>query len=146
MNPELLAQLRERPELVNAAVEELMRWVPLGAGSAFARYATEDIELGGVLVRAGEPVLPSLGSANRDGDVFAEPDRLDFSRESNAHIGFGHGVHHCLGAQLARMELQVALGSLIRRLPELRMAVPETELAWKSGMLVRGLKALPVAW
>ena len=145
-NPELLAQLREKPELVNAAVEELMRWVPLGAGSAFARYATEDIELGGVLVRAGEPVLGSLSSANRDGDVFDDPDRLDFTRENNPHIGFGHGVHHCLGAQLARMELQVALGCLIARLPDLRLAVPEHELVWKKGMLVRGLRALPVAW
>jgi cytochrome P450 len=146
MNPHLLAQLRDQPELINAAVEELMRWVPLGAGSAFARYATEDIELGGVLVRAGEPVLASLSSANRDGEVFANPDVLNFNRANNPHIGFGHGVHHCLGAQLARMELQVALGCLIERFPGLSLAVPENELVWKKGMLVRGLLAMPVAW
>ena len=73
LKPQLLAQLRENPELVNAAVEELTRWIPLGAGSAFARYATEDVELGGVIVRAGEPVVASLSSANRDGDVFDDP-------------------------------------------------------------------------
>jgi cytochrome P450 len=146
-NPESLAQLRDHPELVPAAVEELLRFVPLGAGAGFPRYALEDIEVGGVLVRAGEPVLAALGSANRDGEVFDEPDRLDFTRAPAAsHIGFGHGIHHCLGAQLARMELQVALGSLVARLPELRLAVPEPELVWKSGMLVRGLKKMPLAW
>jgi cytochrome P450 len=146
-NPESLAQLRDNPELVPAAVEELLRYVPLGAGAGFPRYALEDIEVGGVLVRAGEPVLVALGSANRDGEVFDEPDRLDFTRASgSSHIGFGHGIHHCLGAQLARMELQVALGSLVTRLPELRLAIPEPELVWKTGMLVRGLKKMPVTW
>jgi len=145
-NPDALRQLLDHPELLPAAVEELMRYVPLGAGSSFARYALEDVEVGGVLVRAGEPVLGSLSSANRDGDVFSRPDELDFTRESNPHIGFGHGVHHCLGAQLARMELQVALGVLLKRLPNLRLAVPEQDLVWKTGMLVRGLRAMPVAW
>lgn len=145
-NPDALRHLRDRPELVPAAVEELLRYVPLGAGSTFARYALEDIEVGEVLVRAGEPVLGSLSSANRDGEVFANPDTLDFARSANPHIGFGHGAHHCLGAQLARMELQVALSCLLHRLPALRLAVPEQELTWKSGMLVRGLKAMPVAW
>jgi cytochrome P450 len=144
--PGAYRQLAAAPELTPAAVEELMRYVPLGVGSAFARYAVEDIELGGVLVRAGEPVLGSLSSANRDGAVFPDPDTLDLTRESNPHMGFGHGVHHCLGAQLARMELQVALTALIGHFPDLRLAVPEEELTWKSGMLVRGLKTLPVAW
>ena len=114
--------------LVPAAVEELLRYVPLGVGSSFARYAKEDVEVGGVLVRAGEPVLGSLSSANRDGAVFADPDRLDLQREQNPHLGFGHGVHHCVGAQLARMELQVAVSTLVTRLPGLRLAVPEAEL------------------
>jgi cytochrome P450 len=145
-NPEQLALLQSRPDLIPSAVEELMRYVPLGAASSFARYATEDIELGGVRIRAGEPVIASLSSANRDGDVFADPDGLDLTREVNPHIGFGHGVHHCLGAQLARMELQVALGTLLTRLPGLSLAVDDKELDWKPGQLVRGLRSMPVTW
>ncbi|MEU5725172.1 cytochrome P450 [Micromonospora sp. NPDC047738] len=138
--------LRGRTELVATAVEELMRFIPLGATAAFARYATEDVELGGVLVRAGEPVVVSIPSANRDGTVFPDADRLDLAREVNPHLGFGHGVHHCLGAQLARMELRVVLETLLDRTPGLRLAVPEEELTWKSGLLVRGLVAMPVGW
>jgi cytochrome P450 len=145
-NPDRLAELRDRPDLVPGAVEELLRYVPLGAAAAFARYATEDLELGGVRIQAGEPVIAALSSANRDAEVFDDPDGLDFARDPNPHIGFGHGVHHCLGAQLARMELQVALATLLSRLPGLRLAVDERELPWKSGLLVRGLRAMPVTW
>jgi cytochrome P450 len=145
-NPDRWFELCADPELAPAAVEELMRFVPLGVAAAFPRYATEDVELGGVTVRAGDPVLPALHSANRDGDVFDDPDAVDFHRRGRSHFGFGHGAHHCLGAQLARMELQVALETLATRLPELRLAVPEPELVWKQGMLVRGPQALPVSW
>ncbi|MFI7543617.1 cytochrome P450 [Actinoplanes sp. NPDC049599] len=145
-HPEQLAILRARPELVPGAVEELLRYVPLGAAGLFARYATEDLELSGVRIRAGEPVIAAMSAANRDATVFDEPDRLDITRGAGPHLGFGHGVHHCLGAQLARMELQVALGTLLHRLPELRLAVDEKRLEWKSGLLVRGLRALPVTW
>ncbi|MEH1098098.1 cytochrome P450 [Micromonospora sp. CPCC 205561] len=145
-HPDEWERLTAEPSLVPAAVEELMRFVPLGASSAFARYALEDVELGGVLVHAGEPVVVSIASANRDETVFPEPDRLDLTRQANPHLGFGHGVHHCVGAQLARMELQVVLETLIGRTPNLRLAVPESELPWKSGLLVRGLLALPVSW
>ncbi|MFG3703469.1 cytochrome P450 [Micromonospora sp. NPDC047670] len=145
-HPDEWDRLRAEPALVPSAVEELMRFVPLGASSAFARYALEDVELGGVLVRAGEPVMVSIPSANRDETVFAEPDRLDLTRQANPHLGFGHGVHHCIGAQLARMELQVVLETLVDRTPGLRLAVPEPELTWKSGLLVRGLVAMPVSW
>ncbi|SCL56960.1 Cytochrome P450 [Micromonospora citrea] len=145
-HPDEWDRLRAEPALVPGAVEELMRFVPLGASSAFARYALEDVELGGVLVRAGEPVIVSIPSANRDETVFAEPDRLDLTRQANPHLGFGHGVHHCIGAQLARMELQVVLETLIDRTPGLRLAVDEAELTWKSGLLVRGLVAMPVSW
>ncbi|TDB90304.1 cytochrome P450, partial [Micromonospora fluostatini] len=140
------ARLRAEPGLVPSAVEELMRYVPLGATAGFARYALEDVELGGVLVRAGEPVLVSIASANRDETVFTDPDTLDLTRAVNPHLGFGHGAHHCVGAQLARMELQVVLETLLERAPGLRLAVPESELTWKSGLLVRGLTALPVSW
>jgi cytochrome P450 len=145
-HPQQLRQLRDDPDLVPSAVEELMRYVPLGVASSFARYALEDVELGGVVVRAGEPVIGSVASANRDEEVFAEPDTLDLTRSTNPHIGFGHGAHHCIGAQLARMELQVAVATLLERLPGLRLAGPEEDLEWKSGLLVRGLKRMPVAW
>ncbi|MER7169509.1 cytochrome P450 [Micromonospora sp. NPDC000207] len=139
-------RLRAEPELIPGAVEELLRFIPLGATAAFPRYALEDVELSGVLVRAGEPVIASIVSANRDERVFTDPDTLDLSRVVNPHVGFGHGAHHCVGAQLARMELQVMLETLVRRTPDLRLAVPESELTWKTGLLVRGLTALPVAW
>jgi cytochrome P450 len=144
--PDAYRRLRDDPALVPSAVEELMRYVPLVAGTVFARYATEDVQLGGVMVRAGEPVVAAIPSANRDERVFPNPDELDFHRPRNPHLGFGHGIHFCFGAQMARMELQVALETLTRRLPELRLAVPEAEIEWKAGMLVRGLEALPVAW
>ncbi|MEH0981966.1 cytochrome P450 [Micromonospora sp. CPCC 205556] len=139
-------RLRGDPALVPTAVEELMRFIPLGSSAAFARYALTDVEIGGVLVRAGEPVVVAIASANRDETVFPDADRLDLARAENPHVGFGHGVHHCIGAQLARMELQVVLETLVARLPRLRLAVPESELTWKSGLLVRGLTAMPVSW
>ncbi|NIH84371.1 cytochrome P450 [Amycolatopsis granulosa] len=145
-HPEQLAVLRADLSLVPQAVEELMRFVPLGVGAGFARYALEDVELGGVTVRAGEAVLPALASANRDENAFPDPDRLDLRRRDTSHIGFGHGVHHCLGAPLARMELQVALGTLLRRLPGLRFAEGEAGIAWKEGMFTRGPERMLLTW
>jgi cytochrome P450 RapN len=146
--PEYWAQLVADPELVPAAVEELLRWVPLGAsgGGGGVRVATEDVELGGQIVRAGEAVVVVMSSANRDEAVFDHSEEIDFSREGNAHIAFGHGAHHCLGAPLARMELQLAIGTLVRRLPTLRLAVPADEVPWRSQRVVRGVLALPVSW
>ncbi|WP_405165210.1 cytochrome P450 [Nocardia sp. NBC_01499] len=138
--------LRSRPELVPDAIEELLRYVQLGSGGAFARVATEDVALSGVTVRAGESVIVNTQAANRDEDVFDNSEKLDLTRISNPHMAFGHGVHHCLGAQLARLELQVALGSLLQRFPTLHLAVPFEEVPWKTGLLVRGPKALPVSW
>ncbi|GAB3817114.1 cytochrome P450 [Micromonospora zhanjiangensis] len=145
-NPEQWNRLRADPDLLPSAVEELMRFVPLGATAAFARYATEDVELSGVLVRAGEPVIAAIASANRDETVFDQPNTLDLGRATNPHVGFGYGAHHCIGAQLARMELQVALRVLLDRTPGLRLAVDVDELVWKSGLLVRGLTSMPVTW
>jgi cytochrome P450 len=142
-HPEHWAALRADPDLIPAAVEELTRFVPLGAAAGFARYATEDIEVGGVLVRAGEPVLVAVGAANRDALRFAEPGKLRFDREENPHIGFGHGVHHCLGAPLARAELQEALRVLVDRLPGLHLA---GDIEWKTQMIVRGPRTMPVGW
>jgi cytochrome P450 len=135
-HPDQLALLRERPDLMPGAVEELM----------LPRYALEDVELSTGIVAAGEPVLLAKHTANRDPRVYDDPDRLDIARESKNHLGFGLGVHHCLGAQLARMDLQVALSALFDRYPGLRLAVPEDQLEWKPGMAVRGPVALPVSW
>ncbi|MFF9780865.1 cytochrome P450 [Streptomyces nigrescens] len=142
-HPGQLALLRKQPELIGGAVEELLRFVPLGSGASQPRYATEDVEVGGTLVRAGTPVLVAVGAANRDALRFGTPGTLDISRTGNQHLGFGHGVHHCLGAPLARLELQEAIGALITRFPELRLA---GDVVWKSEMLVRGPRVMPVGW
>ncbi|AEM84735.1 cytochrome P450 [Streptomyces violaceusniger] len=142
-HPDELRRLRENPDLLNGAVEELLRFVPLGMGASQARYATEDVEVGGTLVRTGEPVLVAVGSANRDALRFDEPGILNVARPAAQHLGFGHGVHHCLGAPLARLELQEALGALITRFPELRAA---GDVEWKGQMLVRGPRVMPIAW
>jgi cytochrome P450 len=134
------------PELVPRAVEELLRWIPLNHSAMFARYALEDVEFGEVTVKKGEPVLGSVAAANRDPEIFDNPDELDLSREHNPHIGFGHGPHHCLGAQLARMELQSVLSVLIERFPTLDFADGADGTVWKQGVLVRGLKSLRVVW
>ncbi|MFJ7217524.1 cytochrome P450 [Amycolatopsis sp. NPDC098790] len=136
-------RLVAEPGLVPAAVEELMRFIPLIATASFPRYPTEDVTVGDVLVRAGEPVLVAVGAANRDGLRFGSPDELVFDRPANHHLGFGHGAHHCLGAALARLELQEALAALVRELPGLRLA---GDPAWKSEMLIRGPGSMPVAW
>ncbi|MFI1739498.1 cytochrome P450 [Streptomyces sioyaensis] len=142
-HPGQLALLREQPQLIGNAVEELLRFVPLGSGAGQPRYATEDVEVGGTLVRAGTPVLIAMGAANRDALRFEAPGTLDISRPANQHLGFGHGVHHCLGAPLARLELQEALGALLTRFPGLRLA---GDVEWKSQMLVRGPRVMPVGW
>ncbi|MGW1076567.1 cytochrome P450 [Streptomyces sp. NPDC002537] len=142
-HPGQFDRLRTEPGLVPAAVEELLRFVPLGVGASFARYATEDVEVGGTLVRAGEPLLVAVGAANRDALRFASPDSLDLGREGNQHLGFGHGVHHCLGAPLARLELQEALRTIVLRLPGIQAA---GDVEWKTEMLMRGPRTMPVRW
>ncbi|MVU80894.1 cytochrome P450 [Nocardia sp. ET3-3] len=145
-NPGAWERLREDPEQVPAAIEELLRYIQLGNGGAFPRIATEDVELSGTLIRAGEAVFVDLQAANRDESAFPDPHTLDLDRHHNSHLAFGHGFHHCIGAQLARLELQVALTALLRRFPTLRLAVPAEQIEWKTGMLLRGPKSLPVAW
>ncbi|WP_280489577.1 cytochrome P450 [Nocardia carnea] len=139
-------QLRADPELIPGAVEELLRHTQLGAGGGQPRVATEDVVLSGVTVRAGEAVFVHTQAANRDEAVFDDPETLDLTRQRNPHIAFGYGAHHCLGAQLARVELQVAMEALLERFPGLRLAVPEDEIPWKSGLLVRGPEKLLVSW
>ena len=142
-HPAALERLRSDLSLIPGAVEELTRFVPLGAGAGFPRYATEDVRVGDVLVREGEPVVVAIGAANRDALRFDDADELRIDRPPAAHLGFGHGVHHCLGAALARMELQEALRALLVELPGLHLA---GDIAWKTEMLVRGPVTMPVGW
>ena len=146
-HPDQLALLRSRPELMPGAVEELMRWTPLLAtADTLPRYATADVALSGGTVPAGDAVLLAKHAANRDPRRFGDPDRLDITRDAAGQLGFGHGAHHCLGAPLANMDIQTALTALLGRLPDLRLAVPETDVQWKTGMAVRGPIALPITW
>lgn len=145
-HPAELAKLRADPGMVTTAVEELLRATPLGASAGFIRIAKVDVEIGGVTVRAGDGVFVDAAAANRDPRLFDGPDELRLDRPVNPHLSFGHGVHHCIGAQLARLELQVAIGTLVRRLPDLALAVDARDVPWKHGRLVRGLQELPVTW
>lgn len=142
-HPDALSALRADPSLIPGAVEELLRFVPLGAGAGFPRYASEDVRVGDVLVKAGEPVVVAIGAANRDALRFTDPNTLHVESPPEQHLGFGHGVHHCLGAALARMELQEALRTLLAELPGLHLA---GDIEWKSEMLVRGPVRMPVGW
>ncbi|GGM14059.1 cytochrome P450 [Dactylosporangium sucinum] len=145
--PEEDERLRADPSLIPGAVEELMRFVQLGDGAtSLPRVATEDVVLSGVAIPKGSIVLPAIATANRDPRNTDAPERLDVARPDVSHLSFGAGVHHCLGAQLARMELQEALRGLFTRLPGLRVAVPDEELRFKQGMIVRSVEALPVLW
>jgi cytochrome P450 len=143
-HPEQLAQIRSNPELAPAAVDELLRY--LSIIETASRTATEDIEVGGEVIRAGEGILFGLASANRDGNVFADPNTLDIHRQARDHAAFGAGIHYCLGAPLARMELEIAFSTLARRIPTLRMAVPIEEISFKHGMAAYGVWHLPVTW
>jgi cytochrome P450 len=144
-HPDQLEQLRAQPDLLPAAVEELLRY-----DSAFElttwRFFAEDSDLHGTRIPAGDSVIVSLCAANRDPQRFLDADELDFARSPNPHLAFGHGIHFCPGAALARIELQVALGTLLTRLPGLRLAVPTDELEWVSAVLSRGVNRLPITF
>jgi cytochrome P450 len=144
-HPGEVTKLRADPGLIPAAVEELLRCTRLG-GLPPARVTTEDVQLGGITIPAGEQVMPMYSTANRDRSVFTDPDRFDVTRDAASHLAFGAGVHHCLGAQLARVELQEAFRGLIGRLPGLRLAVPASDLEFKPGMAIHSLRELPVLW
>ena len=143
-NPAEMARLRADPALLPGAVEELLRYAnPLN--HATDRYAPEPLTIGGVTIPAGEAVLAVTSSANRDPHRFAEPDRLDLGRDTSGHVAFGHGIHYCLGAPLARLEGEVAFGGLLARFPSLSLAADPATLRWRPSSLIHGLEALPVA-
>jgi cytochrome P450 len=142
--PELLEQLRADPDLVPAAVEEFLRLEsPVQTGTE--RFATEDMDIGGTLVPRGGMLLVSFAAANRDPARFEDPDEPRLGRPAG-HIAFGHGVHYCLGAPLARMEADVAVRTLLARVSSISLAVPETELQWRPGLLMHGVRHLPVSF
>ncbi|WUI01402.1 cytochrome P450 [Spirillospora sp. NBC_00431] len=145
-HPEQLARLRAHPELMPTAVDELLRFVPLAAGHHMAMIATEDVEIAGVTIKKGDAVFTHPQSGNKDEEQFENPTCLDIGRDPNQHLTLGHGVHYCLGAPLARMELQVAIGTLLDRFPDLDFAVPEEEIPWRDSLLIRGPTALPLRW
>jgi cytochrome P450 len=144
-NPAQLAQLRADPTKIQKAVEEFLRYDAPVPHSTF-RYTAAPLTLGGVAIPAGEQVIICLAAANRDRDRYASPDVLDLDRDEARHLAFGHGVHHCLGAPLARLEGHVALETLLRRYPEISLAVPAPDLHWGhgDGLVLRGLSELPV--
>ncbi len=142
-NPVQLDRLRNEPALIKSGIEELLRHSgPLE--TATERYPLEDTLVAGVRIPRGELVFAVLASANRDAKQFENSDRLDLGREPNSHVAFGLGMHYCLGAPLARLEGQIAISTLLRRMPNLRLAVPPNRLRWRRGLVLRGLEALPV--
>jgi cytochrome P450 len=143
-HPEQLAELRANPELLPDAVEELMRY--LSVVDILYRYATEDIELGGETIRKGSTVVVSMLAANRDPRRFDDPDTVDIRRDARGHLSFGHGFHHCLGNQLARIEMRAGFEALLRRFPTLELAVPAGEVRLRTNMQIYGVHELPVTW
>ncbi|MFI6144025.1 cytochrome P450 [Streptomyces sp. NPDC051109] len=143
-HPEQLAELRADPSLISVAVEELMRFLSIADG--MLRVATEDIEIGGVTIRPDDGVVFSTSVINRDAAVFERPDALDWHRSARHHVAFGFGIHQCLGQNLARAEMEIALGTLFARLPGLRLAAEPDRIPFRPGDTIQGMIELPVAW
>ncbi|MCX5612948.1 cytochrome P450 [Streptomyces sp. NBC_00047] len=143
--PEQLALLRKDPSLIDGAVEEMLRYLSI-VQFGIIRGATQDVELEGRRIRAGEVVTVALSAANRDGDAFQDPDALDLTRSAGRHLGFGYGVHQCVGQQLARVEMRVAFGQLIREFPGLHLAAAPDEIETTHLSSMYGVRRLPVGW
>jgi cytochrome P450 len=144
-HPDQLALVRDDPAAVGPAVEELLRWLSI-VNSGSPRLATRDVEFGTTTVRRGDLVLFNLPTANRNPGLLDDPERLDVTRKATGHVGFGHGIHHCLGAPLARLEMQIAFPALLRRFPGLHLAVDDDQVAFAPHKAIYGLEELPVAW
>jgi cytochrome P450 len=137
--------VRDDPAAVAPAVEELLRFLGI-VHSGIPRTTTEDVEVGGVVIPADSLVILALAAANRDPRAVADGDRLDITRDAAGHVAFGHGVHHCLGAPLARMEMRTAFPALLRRFPGLKLAVPFEEVGFRAFHFIYGLQSLSVTW
>jgi cytochrome P450 len=144
-HPDQLAAVRDDPDAVGPAIEELLRWLSI-VQTAIPRIATTGVEVAGVTIPAGALVFPSMPSGNRDADFIDSPDVLDIRRGAPGHLAFGHGVHHCLGAPLARMEMRIAYPALLRRFPNLALAEDFAEVAFRTWNFIYGLKSLEVSW
>ncbi|MGV9427924.1 cytochrome P450 family protein [Streptomyces sp. NPDC003656] len=142
-HPAELDRLRKNPDEIPSTLDELLRFDSPVSTATF-RFTTEPVTLGGTEIPAGAPVLITLGAANRDPERFPSPDLLDLSRDATAHLAFGHGIHRCVGAPLAKAEAEIALRAVLTRFPGLRLAVPPDRLEWRHTRLVRGLDSLPV--
>ncbi|MFB7927649.1 cytochrome P450 [Streptomyces sp. NPDC056039] len=144
--PDLADRLRAEPEIRPQAIDELLRWIPHRNAVGLSRIALEDVEIKGVRIRAGDAIYVSYLAANRDPDVFPDPETIDFLRSPNPHVSFGFGPHYCPGGMLARLESQLLVDALLDGVPGLRLAVPAEEVPFRKGALIRGPEALPVTW
>jgi len=144
-HPDQLAAVRDDPGAIGPAVEEMLRWLSI-VHSAIPRITTTDVEVAGVPIPAGQLVFVSLPSGNRDPDFIDSPEVLDIRRGAPGHLAFGHGVHHCLGAPLARMEMRIAFPALLRRFPTLELAEDFEDVAFRSFHFIYGLRSLEVTW
>ena len=146
-NPEQAALLRDSddPKFIANAVEELMRFLSI-IQTGQRRIATEDIEIGGETIRAGEGIIIDLAPANWDGAAYSEPDKLDLGRDVGQQLGFGYGRHQCVGQQLARAEMQIVFPALLKRIPTLKLAIPFGDVPFKHDRLAFGVYELPVTW
>nr|QLG04877.1 PulP [Streptomyces sp.] len=142
-HPDQLAALRADRSLLPGAIEEFLRYEgPVNTASL--RFTTEPVELGGVVIPENQLVVVAIASANRDDAQFPDGDKLDITRETGGHLAFGHGIHYCVGAPLARLEAEIAFGRLLDRFPDIRLDIDETDVRWKPGTVLRALRSLPV--
>ena len=144
-HPDQLELLQREPERMGTAVEEFLRY-DNSVERAFNRWVAEDVMLGDQFLPKGSLVIPILAAANHDPAKFEQPERLDVTREANSHLSFGKGAHYCLGSPLARLETEIALNTLLARLPNIHMSIPFSELRWRLSPGFRTLETLPVKW
>jgi cytochrome P450 len=144
-HPNQYAQLLQQRELLPGAIEEMIRY-DCPVERAPMRFATEDWAIHGQQIRRGDAISLVLGSANRDPAHFDDPDTFDIRRKDNKHLGFGLGIHYCLGAPLARLEGRIGIGALLERLPGLHLAIDSAELRWRTNPIMRGVQRMPVRW
>lgn len=144
-NPDQLARLKADPGLADNAVEELLRYLSI-IQFGMSRSALEDAEIAGVKISAGQTVILSVAAINRDPEHFPNPDEMDLGRRTNGHLGFGHGVHQCLGQQLARVEMRIGFNTLFERFPDLRLACEPSEVPMKNDTIIYGVHSLAVTW